>query len=459
MRYAPLLALAVALSACNRPVQPNPVSPEASPGNPAEHAPRTDEGAAQGETATDGVVASPKPLETEPAPSQKESEVRAPMRVADASNALGFDLYAKIRGGNDNLAFSPASVMAALAMTYGGADGVTREEMAKVLYLDPNVDGASAVGKAFAELSRKDPDGLTLRMANRLFGDAKQKFEASYLKATADAFGAPLEPMNFRGAPEPSRLSINQWVAKQTEQKIRDLIPSGGIDTETRLVLVNAVYFLGNWQVQFEKERTYPEDFHLLDGGAKKVPMMHASGHRLYGEADGVKLLELSYRDGDFAMLFVLPKANDGLADVEAKLSPAVLAQWVGSLSGAQTEVTLPKFKIEPAHAVALGRPLRDLGMTTAFDRKEADFSRMAKPVGEDRLSIGEVFHKAFVAVDEAGTEAAAATAVVMRTTSAAMREPEIPKVFRADHPFLFFLRHKPTGLVLFMGRVTNPEA
>lgn len=377
--------------------------------------------------------------------------------VAGSSNALGFDLYAKIRGGNGNLAFSPASVMAALAMTYGGADGATRAEMAKVLRLDPGNDGAAAVGKAFAGLTKQEAEGLVLRMANRLFGDAAQKFEPAFLQATAEAFAAPLETMDFRMAAEPARVAINEWVAKETERKIENLIPTGGVDADTRLVLVNAVYFLGKWQAAFEKQATRPASFHLADGATKSVPTMHASGQRLYGEADGVKLLELGYRDADFAMLFVLPHAKDGLGEVEAKLSPAVLDGWVGALSRTLTDVALPKFKIEPAAAVSLAKPLKELGMASAFDGARADFSRMAKPTGPgDRLSIGDVFHKAFVAVDEEGTEAAAATAVTMRATSA-MLPVQDKKEFRADRPFLFFLRHKPSGLVLFMGRVVDP--
>ena len=376
--------------------------------------------------------------------------------VAASSNALGFDLYAKIRAKNGNLAFSPASVMAALAMTYGGAEGATRAEMAKVLHLDPASDGAS-VGKAFAGLTKREEDGLVLRMANRLFGDAAQEFEPDFLQATANAFAAPLERMDFRKAAEPARVAINEWVAKETERKIENLIPSGGVDEDTRLVLVNAVYFLGKWQVAFEKEMTRPDTFHLPGGETKNVPMMRSTGHRLYGEADGVKLLELGYRDNDFAMLFVAPNAKDGLGEVEAKLSPALLEQWVGALSGARTNVVLPKFKIEPGQALALGKTLKDLGMETAFDRARADFSRMAKPASPaERLSIGDVFHKAFVAVDEDGTEAAAATAVTMRATSA-MVPVEETKEFRADRPFLYFLRHKPSGLVLFMGRVVDP--
>jgi len=450
MRYASLLALAVALSACSRPVRPNPQSlPDASP------EPATQE-RAEGET-TDEAETVEVPVVPEVPPSTEE--LAPPASVAGSSNALGFDLYAKIRSGNDNLAFSPASVMAALAMTYGGADGATRAEMAKVLRLDPSTDGASAVGQAFAGLTKQNANGLVLRMANRLFGDSKQKFEASFLQSTARSFGAPLEAMDFRKAPEPARVAINDWVAKQTEQKIQNLIPSGGVNAETRLVLVNAVYFLGKWVAAFEKDRTYPESFHLAGGDTKKVPMMHASGHRLYGETGDVKLLELGYRDDEFAMLFVLPKANDGLAEVEAKLSPAVLEQWAGALAGAKTDVTLPKFKIEPGAPLSLTKPLIALGMESAFDDARADFTRMAKPGnGNDAVAISDVFHKAFVAVDEDGTEAAAATAVTMRATSALIREEE-RKVFRADHPFLFFLRHKPTGLVLFMGRVTNPAS
>jgi len=456
MRYAPLLVAALAVSACGPSARPTPpASPETLPEAPIVE-PQAHEGVAEGENVSPVENVEPAPIVESPAAPQAPEAPLQVLNPADASNALGFDLYARIRAKSGNLAFSPASVMAALAMTYGGAAGHTRDEMARVLRLDPGPEGATAVGKAFSEFTKKDGKGVVLRMANRLFGDARHEFEPEFLEATKTAFGAPFATMDFRTAYEPARLSINQWVASQTERKIRDLIPVGGVRPETRLVLVNAVYFLGKWQNAFDKKATRPDSFYLPSGSAKQVPMMHASGQRRYGEAPGVKLLELDYKDDDFAMLFVLPNARDGLGAVEASLSPEVFGRWAGALHGATTDVVLPKFKIDPTESLSLSQPLNELGMQLAFDRAEADFSHMAKiRTPEERLAIADVFHKAFVAVDEEGTEAAAATGVVMAVPTST--RPPQKKVFRADHPFLFFLRHKPTGLVLFMGRVVDP--
>lgn len=433
MRYASLLALVTALGACNRPAKPAPEAPSNLP--PAASAPVTEAVAPDADSV---------------APAEAKAT------VAEANNAFAFDLYAKIRGQSGNFTFSPASIMAALAMTQGGARGETREQMAKVLHLDPSQAEASfEMGKALRALTEKS-SGTTLRMANRLFGERAFTFEEAFLTKTKAAFGAPLEPLDFRKDAEGARATINAWVAKETARKIEDLVPPGGIAPDTRLVLANAIYFLGKWQSPFEKSATSPAPFFLANGTTKQVPTMHQTGARLYAETEGAKLLELGYRDSDVVMTFVLPDAKDGLAKLEAKLSPELLSKWVGALERHRTEISLPKFRIEAKDALALGKHLADLGMKLAFDPAKADFTAMANPPNaNDRLSIGDVFHKAFVAVDEEGTEAAAATAVVMRT--AGMMMPEEVKEFRADRPFLFFLRHQPTGLVLFAGRVAEP--
>lgn len=426
------------MGACGRPAAPVKDAPPAPapPPTPVEST----------EVEATGEVSEPSPEEAKLSP-------------AEATNAFAFDMYAKLRGQKENFTFSPASIMAALAMTQGGASGETQAEMAKVLHLDQGDEEASfAVGDAFRKLGENSP-GLTLRIANRLFGEKQFGFEPAFLAKTEASFGAPLEPMDFRKAAERSRKTINDWVSKQTEKKIENLIPMGGVSADTRLVLVNAIYFLGKWDVAFTKERTSPAPFHLASGAKKDVPTMHDTGQRLYGEAEGVKLLELGYRESEFAMTFVLPDANTGIEGVEAKLSPSQLSAWVSALGSHRTEVSLPKFRIEPSDPLSLGKILGDLGMKRAFDRAEADFTKMANPKdSNERLSISDVFHKAFVAVDEEGTEAAAATAVVMRATSAMMPPPEPAKVFRADRPFLFFLRHKPSGAVLFMGKVVEPS-
>lgn len=271
-------------------------------------------------------------------------------------------------------------------------------------------------------------------------------------------FGAELEPLNFADA-DRSRHHINGWVAKQTVGSIRDLIPPSALNEQTRLVLVNAIYFLGQWIHPFDARSTVPAAFRAASGATHAVPTMHQLGYLAFAHTDGVKVLELPYRGGKVSMLLVLPDTTDGLETVERRLSPAVLDQWLSATSPQSVLVSLPKFEINPAQPLALRDTLSALGMARAFDSDHADFSGIANPAsGADRLFISEVYHKAFVKLDELGTEAAAATAVVLVETSAAPPSGPPPEQFRADHPFLFVLRHAPSGAILFIGRITDPS-
>jgi serpin B len=379
-------------------------------------------------------------------------------RLARSSNAFGLDLYQRLRARGGNLAVSPASVTTALAMAWGGARGPTAGEMQRVLrFEDPPAATMESAGRLVAALT--DPGRpLTVRIANRLFGEQHYRFEPAYLAATRGAFGAALEPLDFRTATEPARARINGWVERETERRITSLVPPGGIDAETRLVLVNAIYFLGDWAEPFRREATRPAPFFAAGTTRKDVPTMHQRGFLRFAERDGLKALELPYKGGRLSMLVVLPDRVDGLPALEASLGPRTLEPLVGSLAPQAVDVALPVFEVNPPGSLSLGDALVAMGMALAFDRDRADFTGIASPPDpRDRLHIGAVFHKAFVRVDEKGTEAAAATAVTMPRASAA--PPAKPAVFRADHPFLFFLRDHATGLVLFMGRVADPSA
>ncbi|MFO0550104.1 MAG: serpin family protein [Polyangiaceae bacterium] len=376
-------------------------------------------------------------------------------KLARASNAFGLDLYGKLKAETGNLVISPSSLTTALLMPYLGAKGDTASAMQKTLHLEGDAaEVQKGVGNLIGELS----DGsrqVTLEMANRLYGDKAYPFEQPFLDTTNRVFGAPLELVDFRTAFEPARATINGWVEERTHQRIKDLIPQNGLDNKTRLVLVNATYFQGDWQHPFDKSQTAPAPFIVKAKSTVDVPMMHASGTFRVLEKDGMKMLELPYRAGAMKMLLVLPDAVDGLAKLESGLTAERFEGWSAALSEGEVDISLPKLDLAPANSLSLKEPLEALGMKIAFSNK-ADFTGIAKPPEPDQqLKITHVFHKAFVKLDEKGTEAAAATAVVMgeKGTGAAPKRIE----FKADHPFLFFIVDEASGLVLFLGRVSNP--
>lgn len=450
----PLLSLALLCAACDS--SPPAKTPSSAP---VKAPPPADKPAEPVKPATPATPPTATPPTTTPptaTPPTATPPAAALETLAASSNALAFDLYARARTTAGNVALSPISISSALTMTWAGARGETAQQMQKVLHVTGEPGQAMDVsGKLLASFGSADSK-VTLRVANRLFGEKTYAFQKPYLDQVAAAFGAPLEGLDFKGAFEASRVHINGWVATQTQDRIKDLIPGGALDADTRLVLTNAIYFLGDWQSPFERENTRPEAFQSAPGATHNVPTMHKSEHFRFAATDGVKIVELPYVGGDVAMTFVLPDAPAGLEAVEQRLSPATLAAWLGALRSEQVNLSLPKFEIDPPSSLSLGDLLQALGMTLAFDRGKADFTGIADPPSPaDRLYISSVFHKAFVKLDEKGTEAAAATAVVMALAGAA--PPANPAEFKADHPFLFLLRHVPSGTILFLGRVSDP--
>jgi serpin B len=374
--------------------------------------------------------------------------------LAKSSNTFGLELYQRLRGKDGNLAVSPASITTALAMTWGGAKGATAEQMKKALHFEgAQGELLATAGKLAASL--EDPGrGVTLRIANRLFGEKSYRFEAAYLEAIEAAFGAPLDAVDFKDQAEAARTRINAWVEEKTEKRIANLIPPLGVDDQTRLVLVNAIYFLGDWASPFNKNSTRDGAFFAAKG-KKDVATMHQAGSFRFADIDNVKALELPYKGAQTSMLILLPKETDGLEALEKSLDAGRLDAIVAALKSERVMVSLPKFEVSPAEPLSLGNDLKQLGMADAFDRQRADFTGIANPPSPaERLYIAKVFHKAFVRVDEKGTEAAAATAVVMARAGSA---PQKFIEFNADHPYLFFIRDNTSGLVLFMGRVADP--
>jgi serpin B len=380
------------------------------------------------------------------------------VELAGQSNAFGFDLYAQLRAAPGNLVVSPASISTALAMTWAGARGPTAAQMKKVLRFEGTPQAVSLASGQLVKGLTDPARPVVFRVANRLFGEKTFRFETAFLDQTRAAYGAGLEPVDFKAAAQSARALINGWVESQTEKRIRNLVPPSGVSADTRLVLVNAIYFLGDWQQPFLAETTRPAAFHAASAATKDVPTMNQLGVFRLAAAPGLRILELPYKGGALSMLVALPDAVDGLAVVEKGLSAQALTAWTSPLKLQRVRVALPKFTIDPAESLSLGDTLAAMGMPLAFDRERADFTGIANPADPaDRLSIARVFHKAFVKVDEKGTEAAAATAVSMQRAGSAA-PTERPVEFRADHPFLFLIRDNATGLVIFLGRVADPS-
>ncbi|MCS6866779.1 MAG: serpin family protein [Gemmataceae bacterium] len=373
-------------------------------------------------------------------------------KLVAGNTAFGCDLYGQLQSERGNLFLSPFSISTALAMTAAGAKGKTWEEMEKVLHLPPNAPAAfGAVLKSLNDEPDAKKRGFTLSTANALWAQKGYPWRPEYKTLVATDFAAGLFDVDYQTDPETARATINTWVEKETRDKIKNLLPPGSITMLTRLVLTNAIYFKGDWDVQFKKEDTKEQPFILADGTKKNTPLMFRVGGYNYAETDRYQVLDLPYVGKRISMTVILPRKPDGLPAVEKELTGAQLTTLLQSLRyEKQVHVHLPKFKVEKSFT--LNEPLKVLGMRTAFQR-DADFSGMH--TGGEDLHITAVIHKAYVDVNEEGTEAAAATGVVVAPTSVA--EPPKPKYFRADHPFLFLIRDLRTQSVLFMGRLTEP--
>ncbi|MFH2052975.1 MAG: serpin family protein [bacterium] len=371
--------------------------------------------------------------------------------LGDATNQFGWDLYHKLSATEDgNLFYSPASIALALGMTWTGAKGPTAAEMARVLHLPDDDPGTLAAFQEFLAALEPRRDAYELHIANRLFGRQGAGFLPTFLDGVAQGFGAPLQEVDFMGDPEASRILINDWVAEQTRDRILDLLAPGTIDRDTELVLTNAIYFLAGWSEAFKEGLTSEAEFHRPGDSAVAVPFMEKTESFRYLENDRVQVVALPYADHELEMVVILPRETAGLADLERGLTWGEIEGWVDGLAARSVQVRLPRFELEGEFE--LGKVLADLGMPTAFTGR-ADFSGMN---GEGGLFISKVVHKSFVKVDEQGTEAAAATAVVMKRTS--IEPMGEPVLFQADHPFLFMIKHRTTGAVLFMGKVADPS-
>jgi serpin B len=397
-----------------------------------------------------------------PAPSVKAEELRSdkprlePVAPEDAAvpalvsgnSAFAFDLYKQLYDGDENLFFSPHSISVALAMTYAGARGQTEQQMAEVMhYTLPQAElhaAFNALDQALASYAENgDDEGFRLHIANSIWGQPGVAFLDPFLDTLAQNYGAGLRLVDFAQS-EAARQLINGWVSDQTEARIPELLPEGAVDGETALVLANAVYFKAAWLHAFAEAATTDQPFSLLDGSEVSVPMMSQLAQLGYAEAPGAKLIELPYAGEDMSMVILLPDEGQ-FETVAQSLDAQQVAEWLDALQPQSVKLSMPKFTFEAGFE--LQDALMALGMVDAFGN--ADFSGMD---GTKELFIDQVYHKAFVAVDEAGAEAAAATAVVV-----ARKAAPAGQTVSIDRPFVFLIRDMETGAILFLGQVVNP--
>ena len=376
--------------------------------------------------------------------------------LVEGNSAFAFELYQALKGEEGNLFYSPYSISPALAMTYAGARGETAEQMAATLqflleqerlhpafnWLDAELAGRGEGAEG------KDGEGFRLNIVNAIWGQKDYSFLSTFLDVLAENYGAGLRILDFITETEKSRLTINDWVSDQTEGRIEDLIPQGAIGELTRLVLTNAIYFNAAWKYPFDEDMTADGPFYLLDGGQVSVPMMKQTESFGYTEGEGYQAVELLYDGGELSMVVLLPEAGE-FQSFEEGLQAQQVSDIISGLQPTEVALTMPRFEFDSEFS--LKDTLAGMGMPIAFS-SGADFSGMT---GNPELFISDVVHKAFVAVDEAGTEAAAATAVIMELTAV----PEPPVEVTIDSPFIFLIRDIDTGAILFVGRVMNPGA
>lgn len=380
-----------------------------------------------------------------------ESELQAD---GQAANAFTLKAFGKAKKGSPgNVLLSGTSLRRALGVAYLGARGETAHEMSAVLGLPGDVKKAAELEKgenaAWYTAKGDEAKGVNLVVADRLWADATFPLASDYTQLVS-GIGAGVASLDFLHAAEEARGTINRWVSEKTKEKIPELLPQGTVRADTRVVITNAIYFKGSWSLPFSKNATKDEPFTAAGGRKITAPMMHATDTYAFLDTKTAKVLDLRYQGSDLSMTIVLPKDANGLSKLEDSLDPAAFDAWTKATTS-RVNVTLPKFTF--GWGGSMNKSLQEMGIKTAFGTK-ADFTGIAAPHGSERVEISEVVHKTWIAVDESGTEAAAATGLVMRTTGMPMGPIA---EFKADHPFLFFIRDTKSGRILFVGHVVDP--
>ena len=373
--------------------------------------------------------------------------------IVAGNSAFAFDLYQALRSADGNLFYSPYSISLALAMTYAGARGETEQQMADTLHFTLSQDRLHPTFNALdLELATRgegaegtDEEGFRLNIVNAIWGQEDLEFLLEFLDVVAENYGAGLKLLDFVNAPKDSRIVINDWVSEQTEGRIENLIPQGFIDELTRLVLTNAIFFNAAWLSPFEEDLTRDGTFHLLNEAEVMVPLMRLTAGFGLAKGDGYQAVELPYDGGELSMIILLPDTGQ-LEAFEGSLDAELVRTIMSNLVRQRLDLTMPKFEFDSDFGLA--DTLKGMGMPVAFS-DSADFSGMT---GRRDLAISDVVHKAFISVDEEGTEAAAATAVGVGPTS-------VPPSVIIDRPFNFFIRDIETGAILFVGRVMDPSS
>jgi serpin B len=439
---APLLLLPVLLFACDGKEGPPPAVPPAPSTTVAAAAPTASASAATAGTGAPDPGSPPTGAET-----------------TDGANIFAFRVFGKARSAEKNVFLGPTSLRAALAMATLGAKGATASELTAALSVESEpAKIADAAKRERGEWMSARGTGAELYTANRLFGEKTYPLKADFNAQAESGFGAKLESLDFRGNPEGARGTVNKWVTDQTKTKITDLLPKGSVTKDTRLILANAVYFKASWEMPFNKALTKDEAFYAMpaDKNPSSVATMHRYGTMRANVFPGGKVVELPYGNTDLAMDLVLPDDKGGLDALEQSLDAGKFAEWTRGIGPKTVNLAVPKFSFSWGGSVS--DALKQLGVKTAFG-PGADFTGIADPKSQkDALYMDSVFHKAFVAVDESGTEAAAASAVVMGVKAVLGPDPAVIE-FKADHPFLFVVRDVKKGRVLFIGHVQNPKA
>jgi serpin B len=377
-----------------------------------------------------------------------------PRGIVEGNNKFAFRLFADLKSGNDkNLFCSPFSISTALAMVYAGARNETALQMSQVMNFQQGNQFHAEYKSLLDRLSNGTEGQIRLNIANGLWVQKDFRFLDTYLDIVRSDYGSELKNVDFTnvGEREKTRKEINAWVERKTNDKIKDLLGQNDLEGLTRLVLVNAIYFYSEWANPFEKALTAPQDFFLLDQGRVKTPFMNGHGRYRYYEDSDIKALEIPYRDDKASMVIFLPNKTGGIVEFERSFNYKYYLEIIDSLQFKNVRLSLPKF--QTTYKIDLENILSQMGMPLAFSSGGADFSGMT---GKRDLCISKVIHQAFINVAEKGTEAAAATAVIMKMT--AIGPSPDTKIFIADHPFIFIIKDNTTGSILFMGRIMKPD-
>jgi serpin B len=380
-------------------------------------------------------------------------EAGNPQGIAEGNNRFAFNLLKNMQQGSaTNMICSPFSISTAMAMVYAGARTETASQIGRTMFFTEREKFHADYHSLLLKLDEVAAGKIKLNIANGLWGQRDFPFLDAYLDRVKSNYRSDLKEVDFSitAERESTRKDINAWVENKTNHKIRNILGPADLDMYTRLVLVNAIYFYGEWATPFEKGLTMPDDFVTVDGMKTKTPFMNKVGSFRYYEDSTLKALEIPYKDNTASMVILLPDKIDGIQELVSALDYDYFMEIDAALSPVKVSLSIPKFKTE--YRIGLGNTLAEMGMPLAFSQDHADFSGMT---GKRDLCISKVIHQAFIEVDEKGTEAAAATAVVMTCTSSPF--PPKVKVFRANHPFVFFIRDNATGCILFMGRIMNP--